>query len=56
MPVDELDGVLDRDDVSATFAVDLVYQSRQCGRLPRSGGARYEDEPPRAILFAVEMA
>ena len=47
--VHELDRVLDRDDVVAAGAVDLVDQRRERRRLARAGRAGDEDEPARQL-------
>src|SRR5712692_10141608 len=45
MAVDELDGILDRDDVPLELAVDLVDHGGEGRALARPGGARHEHQP-----------
>src|SRR5665647_889674 len=52
VPVEELDGVLDRHDVLFARLVDLVDHRRQCGGLARPRGPRDDDEAAR---FAREL-
>ena len=47
--VDDLDRILDRHDVLAASAIDVVDHGRERRRLARAGRARDEDEP--AVLL-----
>src|SRR5690606_34409482 len=47
--VEELDRVLDRDDVVALLAVDLVDEGGERGGLARAGGPGDEDEAARLL-------
>ena len=47
--MDELDGVLDRDDVVGPRLIDVVDDRGERGRLARAGRAGHEDEPLREI-------
>jgi len=47
--MEELDGVLDGDDVTASGTVDLVDHGRQGGRFAAAGGTGQEDQPPPFI-------
>ena len=48
--VDELDGVLDRDDVALSGPVDVSDQGRDRRALAAPGGAGHEHQPP--VVFA----
>ena len=54
VPVHELDGVLDREDVLGARAVDLVDERRERRRLPRSGRAGDEHEAARLLRELVQ--
>ena len=43
--VQDLDGVLDRQDVAGTVVVDVVDHGREGGRLPRPGRAGHQYQP-----------
>ena len=52
--VDDLDRILDRQDVVASRAVDVVDHRRERRRLARAGRARDEDETARLVREALD--
>ena len=55
MPMQELDGILNGDDVASLFLVNLIYKGREGGRFAAAGGTGNEHHAGAQICSLAEL-